>query len=155
MNKLQKFIVSTTLSIIANLLAWIGPIVVTFIMYHETIYGTKIGPVLIPLVIVTPWIIRSIWHRLSVAIDQGVAMEKEIAREIRFLIPMVFILAAIFVFSMGLANFHILSLWMVVLNVAAIPFRLGAYRLSLRYERDMAAIKSTESLVEIAKKIGQ
>lgn len=93
------------------------------------------------------------FHRLKDTAENGTPMERVVAREVRFLIPLIFVMMLLSVIHFDLLNIVQVLGFSIVANFVAIPFRVVGYRLSKRYEHDMAALDSLAALKAIAKKI--
>ena len=126
-----------------NFFAWMLPVGYLYVEY-EGFFQTKTGLVMFPVIVAGFLTIRFLMHRFKTIAETGVAMDKEIARELRFVIPLIFLIAVLEVVHYNVGGIvEVLSIG-VVSNLVAVPFRLGSYRTSKRYERDVASLKMYE-----------
>lgn len=93
-----------------------------------------------------------VFYRLKDTAENGTPMERTIAREVRFLLPLIFVMLILSVIHYDVLNIVQVLGFSIVMNFIAIPFRVIGYRLSKRYEHDMASVDSLNVLKQIAKK---
>lgn len=94
-----------------------------------------------------------VFHRLKDTAENGTPMERVTAREVRFLIPLIFLMMILSVIHYDMLNIVQVLGFSIVSNLVAIPFRVVGYRLSKRYEHDMASVNSLAALNAISKKL--
>lgn len=123
------------------------------IYYNEQIMKTQLGFWVVPMALVAGVAVWFLLHRMNETIESGVGMERQVAREIKFLLPMVAVFGLVVILSHQMANLDFVILMVLGSNMLAIPFRLLAFRFSMRYMRELATIKSQHSLSDIAAEI--
>lgn len=141
----KKRSLSFMFGLMNHLLAWVVP--VGFILYN---YGFFInegwGRLLFMGIVAIAIALRFLMYRLKTVADEGYGMSKELAREVRFIIPIGLMFALITMISMNISNLSTVLHYVLLLNIVAVPFRLISYRLSARYENDVAPKKTIDFL---------
>jgi len=86
--------------------------------------------------------VRFMMYRLKTIADEGYGMEKEVSREVRFLIPTILLLLIVQALNRNIGDLVDILTFTLIFNVIAVPFRIASYRLSKRYENDIAPKKT-------------
>lgn len=136
---------SIATGLLNHILAWVLPLVYIALQYSfflETAAGRLAFFGIVGLVI----FFRFMMHRLNAAIEDGYGMEKEIARETKFLIPLLLVLAFISIVHTNIAGLYDVIIFTVAMNIPASIFRVISYRLSNRYENDVAPKKILDKM---------
>lgn len=136
---------SLAFNLMNHLMAWVIPVIIIVNKYGfivDSTFGKIVFGAAIGLIIA----LRFIMYRLKVTAESGYGLEKELAREFRFLIPTIILLLLVNGLNKNVADLVDILTFTLALNVVAVPFRIAAYRLSKRYENDVAPRQTLEYL---------
>lgn len=142
---MKRQIWSIVFGALSHIFAWVAPL-----MFIAAVYGpllaTSAGSLTFFGLIGLSIALRFILFRMKDLAENGFGISKEIAKEFRFLVPMLLVLAAVFLIQMNVAGIITILKFTLFMNIPAVIMRLISYRLSNRYLNDVAPKRAVELL---------
>ena len=144
---MKRQIWSIVFSALNHIFAWVAPLIFIAAVYGPLL-TTSAGSITFFGLIGLTIALRFILFRMKDVAENGFGLSKEIAKEFRYLIPILLILAAVFLIQMNVAGIITILKFTLFMNIPAVAMRLISYRLSNRYLNDVAPKRAVELLEE-------